>query len=477
MPNINPYLEPIILLVFSLISLILIPFVNKKIIMAISSIGIFISFILSLYVIFNNDKNFYLSNSFFNFTYYTYLFFILFTFIGLFSEISLRNVNNKDISIYYVLIPFSLISMYFAISSNNLISLFVSFEAASLTTYVLAGIPKEKRTLEASLKYFVIGALSSGIILLGISYYYISTDTLSLYNVPGINNLFLYILSLLMLFVGFGFKLSLFPFHNWAIDTYTGARATVSSLLSTASKIMALVIMINIFFNIQLLNFHGYFDIKTTNDLLYYIFIAISILTMFYGNITALMQRDVKRMLAYSSIANAGYMSMIFSLLYYLNYKTFINTVYIITFIFSLAYVIMKGGSFIAMENFEEYSISTTLDNLSGLSKKSPILALSFSILLFSLAGIPPTLGFMGKFYLFYTLVVNNLWWFAIIGVINSAISVYYYFRVVMYMYWKEPKNEIKNDRVLEIIILTMAILSIILGILVPYIFNIGVIK
>ncbi|MGC8584988.1 MAG: NADH-quinone oxidoreductase subunit N [Thermoplasmata archaeon] len=468
------YMAPIILILFAIISMVLIPFMNKKWIMGISSTGIFISLLLSMYVIITDNRSFYTSSDFFTISYYTYLFFMLFSFIGLFSSLSLRNVKERDVAIYYILIPFSLIAMYFAISSNNLISLFVSFEAASLSTYALAGMPKEKRTLEASIKYFVIGALSSGIILLGISYYYISTDTFSIISVNGVNNFSLYILSLVLLLVGFGFKLSLFPFHNWAVDTYTGARATVSSLLSTASKIMALIIMINIFFNIQYMktpySSHIHF---TTNGILYILFIIISILTMFYGNITALMQRDVKRMLAYSSIANAGYMAMIFSLLYYDSYKTFIPLIYLVIFIFSLAYVIMKGGSFLAMENFEAYSKSTTLDDLSGLSKKSPILAISFTVLLFSLAGIPPTLGFMGKFYLFYTLVENNFWWLALIGVINSAISVYYYFRVVMYMYWKEPRVEIKKDTILEMVVLLMAILAVIIGILTPYIYSI----
>jgi NADH-quinone oxidoreductase subunit N len=344
--------------------------------------------------------------------------------------------------------------MVLAVFSNNLISIFVTFEASSIATYILAAYPKSRKSLEASMKFFVIGALSSAMIIFGISFYYISTNSFSL----GLtSNSSTYILSLIFLLVGFGFKLSLFPFHSWAIDTYNGARSPVSALLSTSSKLMALAIMIRIFLFTFDISFSNYVQI---------FFIIISILTMTYGNVTALVQKDVKRMLAYSSVANAGYLSLIFTL----TGENALSLALAAILVFSIAYILMKGGSFITMENLEEKG--TTLNDIAGLGKKRPLLAFSFTVLLFSLAGIPPTLGFMGKYFLFLSLIEGGLWWLAIIAVLNSAISVYYYFRVVMYLYWKESNVEVEKNRHIDYAVFSLAILTLAVGIVIPIIFN-----
>ncbi|MEM0137296.1 MAG: NADH-quinone oxidoreductase subunit N [Thermoplasmata archaeon] len=333
-------------------------------------------------------------------------------------------------------------------------SIFITFEASSLSTYVLASYPKSRKTLESSMKFFVIGALSSAFIIFGISFYFISTNTFML---GVVSNSELFLLSLILLLVGFGFKLSLFPFHSWAIDTYTGARSPVAALLSTSSKLMALAIMVRIFIFT--------FDISLS----YYVqlfFIIISILTMTYGNVTALVQKDVKRMLAYSSVANAGYISLIFTITTNQALSLALSSI----LLFSMAYILMKGGAFLTMEDFE--SSGSSLESMAGLGKKRPLLALSFAILLFSLAGIPPTLGFMGKYFLFLSLIEGNLWWLAIIAVLNSAISVYYYFRVIMYMYWKDSTTTITYHRNVEYAVFILSILTIVVGILTPFIFG-----
>ncbi|MEM2269007.1 MAG: NADH-quinone oxidoreductase subunit N, partial [Thermoplasmata archaeon] len=348
------------------------------------------------------------------------IFSILFVFIMLIIAISSMHFDYSHPEIFYSLLMFSTGAMILAAYSNNLISIFITFEASSLSTYVLASYPKSRKTLESSMKFFVIGALSSAFIIFGISFYFISTNTFML---GVVSNSELFLLSLILLLVGFGFKLSLFPFHSWAIDTYTGARSPVAALLSTSSKLMALAIMVRIFIFT--------FDISLS----YYVqlfFIIISILTMTYGNVTALVQKDVKRMLAYSSVANAGYISLIFTITTDQALSLALSSI----LLFSMAYILMKGGAFLTMEDFE--SSGSSLESMAGLGKKRPLLALSFAILLFSLAGIPPTLGFMGKYFLFLSLIEGNLWWLAIIAVLNSAISVYYYFRVIMYMYWKD---------------------------------------
>jgi NADH-quinone oxidoreductase subunit N len=379
---------------------------------------------------------------------------LLFVFLMVIISIATYRFNFSHPEIFYSILLFSTGSMVLAVFSNNLISIFVTFEASSIATYILAAYPKSRKSLEASMKFFVIGALSSAMIIFGISFYYISTNSFSL----GLtSNSSTYILSLIFLLVGFGFKLSLFPFHSWAIDTYNGARSPVSALLSTSSKLMALAIMIRIFLFTFDISFSNYVQI---------FFIIISILTMTYGNVTALVQKDVKRMLAYSSVANAGYLSLIFTL----TGENALSLALAAILVFSIAYILMKGGSFITMENLEEKG--TTLNDIAGLGKKRPLLAFSFTVLLFSLAGIPPTLGFMGKYFLFLSLIEGGLWWLAIIAVLNSAISVYYYFRVVMYLYWKESNVEVEKNRHIDYAVFSLAILTLAVGIVIPIIFN-----
>ncbi|MEM3197988.1 MAG: NADH-quinone oxidoreductase subunit N [Thermoplasmata archaeon] len=382
------------------------------------------------------------------------IFSILFVFIMLIIAISSMHFDYSHPEIFYSLLMFSTGAMILAAYSNNLISIFITFEASSLSTYVLASYPKSRKTLESSMKFFVIGALSSAFIIFGISFYFISTNTFML---GVVSNSELFLLSLILLLVGFGFKLSLFPFHSWAIDTYTGARSPVAALLSTSSKLMALAIMVRIFIFT--------FDISLS----YYVqlfFIIISILTMTYGNVTALVQKDVKRMLAYSSVANAGYISLIFTITTNQALSLALSSI----LLFSMAYILMKGGAFLTMEDFE--SSGSSLESMAGLGKKRPLLALSFAILLFSLAGIPPTLGFMGKYFLFLSLIEGNLWWLAIIAVLNSAISVYYYFRVIMYMYWKDSTTTITYHKNVEYAVFILSILTIVVGILTPFIFG-----
>ncbi len=445
---INFYIPSMELFIFS-IATILISTVskNKNLLFAFSMIGAIISFI-SLIMLFNVTE----TSQIFQFDFAGTIFSVIFVFSLIVTLFASYHFNYKKMEIYYALLLFSTGAMILASYSNNLIAMFVTFETASISTYALSAFTKEKRTLEASLKFFVIGALSSAFLLLGISYYYIATGTFQITS--SYSNFSIFLLSFIFFIIGFGFKLSLFPFHSWAVDTYTGSRAPVSSFLSTASKLMALVIMLRL----MLVSF----PINYVNTF----FMVLSVITMFYGNITAIMQRDVKRMLAYSSIANAGYMVLVFTVS-----SSALNDALGAIILFAIAYVLMKGGAFISMETFEGSKRETTLESISGLGKTNPILAFSFSILLLSLAGVPPTIGFMGKFYLFLSLVEGGLVWLAIIAVINSAISVYYYFRVIMYMYWKEPSHNVKLKNV-DYLVLTMSILAILLGIFAPLYFT-----
>ncbi len=347
-----------------------------------------------------------------------------------------------------LLVAIFLISLGFmglAVSSYNLLFIFLAFEGVSIPTYVLTAFGKNDSELEAAIKYFIIGAFSTGLIIFGISAYYIATGSLSLGAHPIFGNM--YILAMGLLIFGFGFKLAIFPLHGWAIDTYTGAANSVSSLLSTSSKIMTLVIMINIFLSSSY--FFGYLKI---------IFAIIAIFTMTFGNLVAISQRNVKRMLAYSSVAQAGYLSTVFLVAG----TGAIKVAMVSIFMYALAYGLMKGGAFIGMNSVKNYDI----DEFAGQWKKSPYFAVSFSILLLSLAGFPGTLGFIGKYFLFASVLSTGTvlaYTVVIFAVVNSVLSFYYYGRVIMYMFWRKSDSAPATRNP---VLITSAILTVFFGVM-----------
>jgi NADH-quinone oxidoreductase subunit N len=341
--------------------------------------------------------------------------------------------------------------MLLAISSYNLLFIFVAFEGVSIPTYVLAAYGKSDSELEAAVKYFIIGAFSTGLIIFGISLYYISTGSLFLGVTPYFHSI--YFLAMGVLIFGFGFKLAVFPLHGWAIDTYTGTSNPISSYLSTSSKIMTLVVLFNILLTSPL--FFNYLKI---------IFAIIAILTMTFGNIVAISENNVKRMLAYSSIAQAGYLSIVFLVAG----TGALNLAIISLFLYALAYGLMKAGSFLAMDSMGNYDI----DNFSGLWKRNPAFAVSLSILLLSLAGFPGTLGFIGKYFLFLSVLSTGTslaYLVVVISVINSVVSFYYYGRVIMYMFWRKgPEKSVENNYLLY----TSAFLTVLFGVLYFLLFS-----
>ena len=238
------------------------------------------------------------------------------------------------------------------------------------------------------------------------------------------------LIALIFLLIGFGFKLAIFPMHQWAIDAYDGTENSVSAFLSTGTKILAFMILIKIF----LVGFAGdYHDI-------FLLFVILSVFSMTYANLAALSQNNLKRLLAYSSVAQAGYLILVIALVGYTGIGNVAYVAIAAGMFYSLVYIFMKGGSFLAMNLVNRESVSVS--DVAGLARKSPVTALSFAILLMGLAGIPFTGGFTAKYYLFLSLIEGNLWWLAVIAILNSAISVFYYFRVIMFMFWKEPTSE-----------------------------------
>ncbi len=367
---------------------------------------------------------------------------------------------------YYSLILFSTLGMMIVASASDLLTLFVGFELASMATYILAGFEKKnKLSLEAATKYFVIGSLASAILLYGISLVYGLTGETNIPQILGylnsnpqilnLNNS-MAVLALVFLITGFGFKMALFPFHNWAPDTYQGSPHIITAFLAAASKKMVfaaafrvlLVALIALKLNIQLA------------------FAVLAVATMTYGNLVAISQTTMKRMLAYSSIAQAGYISLA---LVAINQMSIAGGL-----LMSLAHAFMKGGAFLAVAALLYTLPNDSLENFKGLSKRAPLTALLILIFLLSLAGIPPTGGFIGKLVLFYSLTAQALtqhsnWMLAIvvIAILNSALSIYYYARVIKYMYVFPPttNTEIKIPAVYTLTLALAALGVIIMGI------------
>lgn len=333
---------------------------------------------------------------------------------------------------YYALLLTSTVGMMVVAMAMDLIVLFVGLELSTLSTYTLVAFrKKERKGSEAAMKFFVIGALSSALFLYGISLIYGVTGTTSLtaiaavLTVPAVLTQFRVVLLLAVVFIvgGLGFKIAAVPFHMWVPDTYQGAPDTITTLLAAASKKMGIAAALRIFL------------IALSALSLYWVpfFGAIAILTMTVGNVAALAQTSVKRMLAYSSIGHAGYMLIALAVA---TPTAVAGGVY-----YSLAHAFMKGGAFLVVAVATSLLIGDRLEDYGGLGRRSPFLAVAMTIFLFSLMGIPPLTGFMGKFLVFASAIEAGGFfvWLAIAGILNSAISVYYYARVIRYMHVVSP--------------------------------------
>ena len=331
---------------------------------------------------------------------------------------------------YYSLILLATTGMLFMASGFNLLSIWISLELMALSSYILAGYFKhEVRSNEAALKYFVLGALSSGLMLYGMSLIYGSTRTLSLAELPGRisvvaaeGNLLLGI-GWIMLAVGLFFKVSAVPFHVWTPDVYVGAPTPVTGYLAAASKAASFAILIRIFFQ-------GLGPLVVDWQI---IVAAVASLSMIWGNIAALTQTNVKRMLAYSSIAHAGY--ILLGVLAASESGLWAAMFYVFAYTF---FTLGAFGTVILLER-REYA-GESLSDYAGLAQRAPVLAAVMLVFLLALTGIPPTGGFFGKVYLFAAVVEAGWMWVAVIGVLTSAISLYYYMGIVVQMYFKDSE-------------------------------------
>jgi NADH-quinone oxidoreductase subunit N len=366
-------------------------------------------------------------------------------------------IEKASFGEYYALLMFATTGMMIMASASDLIVLYLGLELMALSTYILAGfMRKQPRSNEAALKYFFLGAFSSAFLLYGISLTYGLTGTTNLKGIAEalsalsiMDNPITY-LGLIFIIVAFGFKIALVPFHMWAPDVYEGSPTSITAFMSVGPKAAGFAVLGRVLFDA----FAG-MQVQWAA-----ILVPIAVLTMATGSIIALAQTNIKRMLAYSSIAHAGYMLLgliagthegLTSTVNYLMIYLFMN-------IGAFAIVIMLRREGFQGENLEDYM---------GLSKSHPLASALMLIFMFSLAGIPPTAGFIGKFYVFMEAINAGYVYLAIIAVVFSAISAFFYLRVVMYMYMKDPVKEVTltNSPTMSIALAVTAMMVLILGI------------
>ena len=333
---------------------------------------------------------------------------------------------------YYALILFGAVGMTLMSSAVELVLIFIALEISSISTYILTGFRRnEAASSESSLKYFLLGSFATAFFLYGVAMMFGATgsaniDVISQKLQSGPVQLLVYVAMALM-FVGLGFKVAAAPFHIWTPDVYEGAPAPIVGFMSTAPKAAAFAVLLRVVFTI---NAPGRF---------WLLWLAAA-LSMTIGNVGALVQTNIKRLLAYSSIAHAGYLLVAFAMTTSANSPNGISA----AMFYTAAYAAMNVGAFAVVSHFanagERY---VTLVDYEGLGRSSPLLAATLTIFLLSLIGIPMTGGFFAKFYVFSAAMKANLIWLTIIGVINSAIGAYYYLRIIVVMYMREPRQQV----------------------------------
>ena len=331
---------------------------------------------------------------------------------------------------FYILVLFAAAGMVIMAGANDLIVVFLGLETMSLALYVLAGFFRtEIQAGEASMKYFLLGAFASGFFLYGIALIYGATASTNLDKIgaavkAGAGRDPLLLIGFALLLVGFGFKISAVPFHMWTADVYEGAPTSVTAFIATGSKAAAFAALLRLLLQ----------ALRPLQGEWTWLFWVLAVLSMTLGNIVAIAQQNLKRMLAYSSIAHVGYMLVGIvaggglgggSVLFYLLVYTFTTAG-----AFGVILLLERGGE-------EAVGVGDT----AGLATRHPLAALALALFLLSLVGIPPTAGFVGKFYLFGAAVRSGYVWLAVIGVLNSAAAAYYYLRIIVNMYMREPEG------------------------------------
>lgn len=358
---------------------------------------------------------------------------------------------------FYILVQSSVLGMMLMAGARDLFMVFLGLELMSICFYILAGLNRKKPSNnEAALKYFLLGAFATGFIVFGTALIFGTAKTTSIDQIifafEYLATDVLFIVGFTLFLIGFLFKIAAFPFHMWVPDVYQGAATPITGLMSTTGKAAAFSVLIVILSAIFTQNITNNFET---------LFAVVATLSMLYGSIVAIAQDNLKRMLAYSSISHAGYMAIGLAAG---NLDSVAGIVFYLT-----VYAFMNLGAFgvIALVEGENDS-HTTIDSYAGLNSKSPILAGFMALFMFALAGIPPMAGFFGKYYVFIAAIKADLVWLAIVGVVSSVISVYFYLRVVVYMYFKDGSVDftVKSSFTGTLAVVISGLLVLVFGIL-----------
>lgn len=369
-----------------------------------------------------------------------------------------HTAKNQLSEMLFLLISCTLGSLVL-VAANDLITIFIGLELMSLPLYLMVAMSNEQKlSKEASFKYFILGSFATGLFLYGMSFIF---GTIGAVDLPTIgeqagklvdsNRLFL--VGLVFLVIGFCFKVSLFPLHAWAPDVYTGAATPMTAFMSTAVKIASFV---------AFLRFAATQATAGSTDLINAL-MWISALTMFVGNAGAIVQTNFKRLLAYSSVAHSGYIFM--GLLVVMVSTDHSQMGASATLFYLVGYSLMTFGAFALVSLLEtKEGAPVNVDDLAGYAKKQPMLAACLSLFLLSLAGIPPLVGFFGKFFLFSAALAEGFYWLVLMGVVNSVISVYFYLRPIVVMYMQSSEKELNTQSLVSVRSLVMICFALVIA-------------
>jgi NADH-quinone oxidoreductase subunit N len=344
--------------------------------------------------------------------------------------------ENLESAEFYALVLFATAGMGVLASAQELLTAFIGLEMSSISSYVLAGYRRDSiKASESAMKYFLLGSFATAFFLYGIALVYGVTGTtnLALMGAADTSSNLLK-LGFALILIGLGFKVAAAPFQVWTPDVYEGAPTPVTALFSAGPKAAAFALLLRIFATVP-----------AATHFWFWAFWILAVLTMFVGNLGALVQTNVKRLLAYSSIAHAGYILVAFAAVTYLagNSDTGAAPAYAAVLFYLLSYALVKLGAFtIVSELGGAGEKHLSLDDYAGLGRRQPVVAATLSLFLLSLLGLPVTAGFFGKFYVFKAAVNSHLIWLAVLMAVNSIIGAYYYFRLIVVMYMREPSME-----------------------------------
>ncbi len=476
--NLTLFIPELTLAGFAIAVILLDLFVNqKRVLVIVSLIGLVVAGGVSVAMwggnfpaIFNNML------AVDNFALFFKLLFLLIALLVILSSVDYVAKFARFQGEFYALILLSTLGMMLMAATADLIAIYISLELTSISLYALVGFLKDKKSTEASLKYLLLGALASAVLLYGMALVFGFTGRTQLGEIAQVIQAMpaqtllaspALILGIVLLIAGFGFKIAAVPFQMWVPDVYEGAPTPVTAYLSVASKAAGFAIILRVF--------SSAFGMPEWLSLNWgIIFAVLAAIGMTLGNIVAIPQNNIKRMLGYSSIAQAGYLMVGLAAMGFSPAADTLGRSGILFFLAS--YALTNMGAFIAIIAISSKINSDLIEDYTGMGKRSPLIALVLTLCLISLIGMPPAAGFMAKFYIFSAAVQHNLLWLVIIAVINSVISAYYYLRVVKVMWFGEAASaeKVPSSGALRLALSLSSLGVLLLGIIPGYIMKLA---